>query len=426
MSSKYNESSEEVLNDNTIWSWFRWAAATIKEKVISDPISIQQIKSISRNGKMSVKVLDNFLKKIYNEMTNSKVIIYKTIEVNIVKGKYMNKIRIYDSQYMEDIMYIPMTINIEMGSKWMLFKIDRNEKLIEIYNPEKGKHEYEEEAKKVIMVVLQEMEHPEMWKVNKCISVCVAERETDYGIFVAAWAKSVIKTGKVENCIKNGQVMILRSEIGKVLTIVNCDKYTGKKKGEEDLLEVVEHRRKEETALPNNILKKQTEFLKIATTIKNDNQNGRHLVLNKGMNKGDILGYYYGKLIRQEAWDDTNEYNLQLDHMDEQGGAFIDGTPADPIDEYRLSLINGDYTETMTMHNCIIDKYGRIIMTRKTGKGKQLLMHYGLDKNGQTCYNWDKLDETLVKIVISKTMELTSIISEKELLQIKESVMSKK
>ena len=96
------------------------------------------------------------------------------------------------------------------------------------------------------------------------------------------------------------------------------------------------------------------------------------------MNKGDILGFYYGIFIREEAWDDTNEYNLQLEHMDEQGGAFIDGTPADPIDEYRLSLINGDYTETMTMHNCIIDKYGRIIMTRKTGKGKKLLMHYGL------------------------------------------------
>jgi hypothetical protein len=221
----------------------------------------------------------------------------------------MNKVRIYDNQYMEDIMYKPITIsNSEMGSKWMLFKIDRKENLMEIFNPEKGKHEYEEEAKKVIMVVLKEMEHPEMWKVNKCTSVCVAERETDYGIFVAAWAKSVIKTGKVANCIKNGQVMILRSEICKALTIVNCGKFTGKKKGEEDLLEVIEHRRREEEmALPDNILKKQTEFLKITTTIKNDNQNGRHLVLNKGMNKGDILGYYYGIFTREEAWDDTNE-----------------------------------------------------------------------------------------------------------------------
>jgi hypothetical protein len=143
------------------------------------------------------------------------------------------------------------------------------------------------------------------------------------------------------------------------------------------------------------------------------------------MNKGDILGYYYGIFIREEAWDDTNEYNLKLEHMDAEGGAFIDGTPADPIDEYRLSLINGDYTETMTMHNCIIDKYGRIIMTRKTGKGKQLLMHYGLDEKGQTCYNWDKLDDTLVKIAITKTMELTSIISKSELLQLKEAEMSK-
>ena len=137
------------------------------------------------------------------------------------------------------------------------------------------------------------------------------------------------------------------------------------------------------------------------------------------MKKGDILGYYYGEMYRGEAWDDTNQYNLKLEHMDDEGGAYVDGTPGVVLDEYRLSLINGDYTETMSMQNCGIDKYGRIVMTKNTRKGKDLIMHYGLDEKGNSSYNWGKLDENLIHLAIKKTIELGSILSTEEINQLK-------
>jgi hypothetical protein len=172
-------------------------------------------------------------------------------------------------------------------------------------------------------------------------------------------------------------------------------------------------------SIPIEILIRQTEHLRQNTKIMYDETNGRHLVLEKGMMKGDILGYYYGLLHKGEGADDKNEYNLKLEHLEERGGAFIDGKPKEDIENYRLSLINGDYTDTMTMHNCSIDDYGRIVMTKNTGKGRKLLMHYGLDDKGNSSYNWEKLDLFLVKTACDKIMRLQNTLSTLEISQIK-------
>jgi hypothetical protein len=172
-------------------------------------------------------------------------------------------------------------------------------------------------------------------------------------------------------------------------------------------------------SIPSEILNRQTEHLKQHTRILYDECNGRHLVLDKGMVEGDILGYYYGRMFKGESVDDTNEYNLKLEHLDDKGGAFIDGKPDENLDDYRLSLINGDYTETMTMHNCTIDIYGRIVMTKKAGKGRKLLMHYGLDNRGNSSYNWEKLDKFLVMTACDKIMRLQHTLSYMEISQLK-------
>ena len=52
-------------------------------------------------------------------------------------------------------------------------------------------------------------------------------------------------------------------------------------------------------------------------------------------------------------------------------------------------------------------------------------MHYGSDEKGNTSYNWVKLDAVLIKNAIIKTMELKSIISKSELLQLEEAEASK-
>ena len=80
----------------------------------------------------------------------------------------------------------------------------------------------------------------------------------------------------------------------------------------------------------------------------------------------------------------------------------------------------------MTMQNCGIDKYGRIVMTKNTRKGNVLIMHYGLDEKGNSSYNWDKLDENLVHLAIEKTMQLGFILSAEEMNQLKLAEVTKK
>ena len=145
----------------------------------------------------------------------------------------------------------------------------------------------------------------------------------------------------------------------------------------------------------------------------------------KALKKGRILGFYNGVMRKGEGKDQENEYNLKLEHLDDRGGAYIDGTPGTDIESYRLSLINGDYTETMTMHNCGIDEFGRITMTKNVNKGKKLLMHYGLDEKGGSSYNWERLDEAIVRSACQKTLRLTKILSAEEISQLEGKIIKK-
>jgi hypothetical protein len=323
--------------------------------------------------------------------------------------------------------YIPFLSIEDNKSQWMLIEIDINQEVIVIYNPRNSDDKHEKKVLHAISnTVGEEVEN--RWTIRRCTSIRHQTREEESGVFVAAWIKTVIYSGEVNNCIGSSQVKLFRSEIYNDLKARNY----GKDRGEKALDAVLQYRKtfingteEVEGSIPEEILAVQTEYLKAITRIDEDECNGRHLVLMKGLKKGDILGFYFGTMLKGEGSDEKNEYNLKLEHLDENGGAYVDGTPGANLDDYRLSLINGDYTETMTMHNCSIDEFGRIVMTKKTRKGRKLMMHYGIDDKGLTSYNWERLDIFLVETACKKTIKLTGILTDVEKYQLENAMIEK-
>jgi hypothetical protein len=170
-------------------------------------------------------------------------------------------------------------------------------------------------------------------------------------------------------------------------------------------------------SIPMDILVKQTDLLKEKTNIIVDECNGRHLTIRKMVKKGEILGFYYGELHSGNESNDENKYTLKLEHLDNEGGAYVDGTPdITELDDYRLSLINGDYTETMTMHNCTIDIYGRIVMTKKVRTGRKLILHCGTNDDGTSSYNWDQLNSDMTDRACDKLCNINNILNRDEIL----------
>ena len=52
-------------------------------------------------------------------------------------------------------------------------------------------------------------------------------------------------------------------------------------------------------------------------------------------------------------------------------------------------------------------------------------MHYGFDNKGKSSYNWDKLDETIVRLACQKTMTLNNILSAEQISQLQIAVENK-
>ena len=133
--------------------------------------------------------------------------------------------------------------------------------------------------------------------------------ENQSGVFVAAWICSLIKTGKITNSINSGYVNQFRDKMFMSLKIKDRNKKSGIGNCYEILMRVIKYRNDiyDETisglttSIPMDILARQTEHLKSNTKIMYDETNGRHLVLDKGMMKGDILGYTMGHFIEEKA-----------------------------------------------------------------------------------------------------------------------------
>jgi hypothetical protein len=87
-------------------------------------------------------------------------------------------------------------------------------------------------------------------------------------------------------------------------------------------------------------------------TIHTNDVFGRHVVAKKIIQRGTTLGYYIGKIVQGDAKQD-NDYLLSSHTWNNY---HIDGSPptGEPVSEYTLSYINGDYGDG-DLINCNFD-----------------------------------------------------------------------
>jgi len=344
--------------------------ATIKRNG-EEELSNKNFKMIRRNGEIRKSVMNSYIEKIGGKEKMMKgVVIYNA--VNVVRGyeeRDLSRIQL------QEVTYVPFILTNDNGEAlWILVEIDKRKKKVITYDPDRS---YKDTIK-LVTAYTELDKSDEGWVYVNDTSVSTHDRNTDSGVFISAWIESIVLKGKIENCITSSMVYVYREKMYKTLMIKDAKEVKNLREAEENLREVLNYRKEildsEEfrgaNAIPISILEKQTSDLRNITKIEEDELNGRYLVSTIALKKGRILGFYNGVMQRGEGKDEDNEYNLKLEHLDDRGGAYIDGTPGIDTDSYRLSLINGDYTETMTMHNCGIDEFGRITMTKNVSRGK--------------------------------------------------------
>jgi hypothetical protein len=78
-SDEYNEAPEEVENDRTVWTWCKWASATIKQRR-RNGLTINEIKLLQSNGKINSIIMDQYVRTI-NKNGHVKAYIQETILV---------------------------------------------------------------------------------------------------------------------------------------------------------------------------------------------------------------------------------------------------------------------------------------------------------------------------------------------------------
>jgi len=262
---RINECEE---NDNTFWSWCKWAISKIKKEEQKTIVTSNDFKLIKTNGNIKRSVMDKYI-SIHEKREKGGVSMAVIIAKQLEHSKdEMRKI-------IEKNRYIPFLSIEDNKSQWVLIEIDINREVIVIYNPRNSDDKHE---KKVLHAISNTIgvEIENEWTLRRCTSIRHQTREEESGVFVAAWIKAVIYDGEVNNCIGASQVKIFRSEIYNDLKV----RTYGKDRGEEVLDAVLQYRKTfinstEEVkgSIPEEILKVQTEYLKAIT---------RHLVLMKG------------------------------------------------------------------------------------------------------------------------------------------------
>ena len=82
-SKEFMEEPEYISNDDTFWSWCRWAMATINQKDCN-VIASKDFKGLRRNGEISKSIMNKYIEIVGMESRWERIVIQKV--VHIAKG----------------------------------------------------------------------------------------------------------------------------------------------------------------------------------------------------------------------------------------------------------------------------------------------------------------------------------------------------
>jgi hypothetical protein len=131
-SSEFMEKPEDITNDDTFWSWCKWAMATVNQKEQNE-VKSRDLKGMQRNGNISESIMNKYIEIIGGKSLTNGIVIHNV--VHVAKGfEKCNRKKLE----LQEVTFIPFMITNELNgiNNWIIVEISMKNKKIVTYNPE--------------------------------------------------------------------------------------------------------------------------------------------------------------------------------------------------------------------------------------------------------------------------------------------------